>query len=76
MAYPGGDAEMIRLRVLGDPRLMEQIRSAQPELAAAVNDPEKFGQVFQLMEQQRVEAEEQKQREIVSFSTRLVSAGS
>lgn len=63
---PGMDSEMIRLQVLGDPRLMNELRSSQPELAAAVNDPEKFGEVFQLMERQRAEAEKQKQREIVS----------
>jgi len=63
---PGMDPEMIRLQVLGDPRLMNDLRSSQPELAAAVNDPEKFGEVFQLMERQRAEAEKQKQREIVS----------
>ncbi|CAZ80380.1 unnamed protein product [Tuber melanosporum] len=60
----GMDSEMIRLQVLGDPRLMNELRNSQPELAAAANDPEKFGEVFQLMERQRAEAEKQKQREI------------
>lgn len=77
MAYPGRDSEMIRLQVLGDPRLMEELKSSQPELASAVNDPERFGQVFQLMEQRRAEAEKQKLREIVSFPVLLgnVEAG-
>lgn len=61
----GQDPELIRLQVLGDPRLMNQITESQPELAAAVNDPEKFSEVFRAMEQQRAEADRQKQREIV-----------
>lgn len=44
---------------------MTQIRESQPELAAAVNDPERFSEVFRAMEQQRAEADRQKQREIV-----------
>lgn len=46
---------------------MNQIRENQPQLAEAVNDPEKFGEVFRAMEQQRVDADRQKQREIVCF---------
>lgn len=63
----GYDPELIRLQILGDPRLMNQIRENQPELAEAANDPAKFGEVFRAMEQQRAEADRQKQREIVSF---------
>lgn len=65
--HGGQDPELIRLQVLGDPRLLSQIRESQPELAAAVNDPERFGEVFRMMEEQRAEADRQKQREIVSF---------
>lgn len=46
---------------------MTQIRESQPELAEAVNDPERFGEVFRMMEQQRADADRQKQREIVCF---------
>lgn len=63
----GQDPELIRLQILGDPRLMTQIRESQPELAEAVNDPERFGEVFRMMEQQRADADRQKQREIVCF---------
>ncbi|KAL7267825.1 DNA damage-inducible protein 1 [Rhizina undulata] len=58
------DSEMIRLRVLGDPSLMEELRGSQPELAGAVNDPEAFRNIFEAMERQRAEAELAKQREI------------
>lgn len=63
----GQDPELIRLQVLGDPRLLGQLRDSQPDLAASVNDPERFAETFQRMEQQRAEADRQKQREIVSF---------
>ena len=59
------DSETIRLQVLGDPRLMEELRQSQPDLAAAVNDPAMFRHVFALMGQQRREAERAKQLEIV-----------
>lgn len=67
----GYDPELIRLQILGDPRLINQIRENQPELAEAVNDPGRFGEVFRAMEQQRVEADRQKQREIVCFGHRI-----
>ena len=59
------DSEMFRLQVLGDPRLMEELRQSQPELVSAVNDPVRFRHVFALLEQQRREAERAKQLEIV-----------
>ncbi|KAF8426092.1 hypothetical protein BGX38DRAFT_1041753, partial [Terfezia claveryi] len=58
------DSEMIRLQVLGDPRLMEELRQSQPEMVAAVNDPVRFRHLFALLEQQRKEAERAKQLEI------------
>lgn len=58
------DSEMFRLQVLGDPRLMEELRQSQPELVSAVNDPVRFRHVFALLEQQRREAERAKQLEI------------
>ena len=65
------DAEMIRLQVLGDPRLLEELRQNNPELAAAVGDPARFRHAFAALEQQRLEAERAKQREIVgSHSSR------
>ena len=59
------DAEMIRLQVLGDPRLAEELRRSNPELSAAVNDPGRFRQLFEQLDQQRRQAEREKQREIV-----------
>ena len=65
------DAEMIRLQVLGDSRLIEELRHMNPELADAVNDPARFRQAFGSLERQRREAEAAKQREIVCLPPRL-----
>jgi DNA damage-inducible protein 1 len=60
------DSEMIRLQVLGNPQLMENLRQSNLELAEAVNNPERFHVLFRDMERKKQEAERQKQREIVS----------
>lgn len=65
------DAEMIRLQVLGDPRLMDELRRSQPQLAEAVSDPARFRREFEALEEQRKDAERQKQREIVGDSSLL-----
>ncbi|PHH76780.1 hypothetical protein CDD80_1230 [Ophiocordyceps camponoti-rufipedis] len=45
---PGGDndPEMVRLQVLGNPALRQQLQSQQPELAAAVDDPVRFARLL------------------------------
>jgi DNA damage-inducible protein 1 len=59
------DSEMIRLQAIGNPQLRDQLRNSNPELADALNDPDRFRTLLAQMEQQRREAEHQKQREIV-----------
>lgn len=65
------DAEMIRLQVLGDSRLIEELRQMNPELADAVNDPVRFRHAFESLERQKKEAEAAKQREIVCLPPHL-----
>ncbi|KAH0544323.1 hypothetical protein FGG08_001586 [Glutinoglossum americanum] len=60
----GPDPEVIRLQILGDPRMLSEIRAQNPELAAAVDDPGRFRNVFQSMQRQQAEAERNRQREI------------
>jgi len=43
--------------------MMNQLREEQPELASAVNDPQRFSQIYQLLDQRRREDELEKQRE-------------
>ncbi|OAA81494.1 hypothetical protein LEL_01039 [Akanthomyces lecanii RCEF 1005] len=40
------DPEMIRLQVLGDPNLRQQLQRQHPELAAAVEDPARFAGIL------------------------------
>ena len=60
----GQDPELLRLQALGDPRVLQQIRSVNPELASVVQDPARFRQVLQNMERTTQEQEAQKHREM------------
>lgn len=40
------DPELIRLQVLGDPALRQQLQRQHPELAAAVDDPARFASIL------------------------------
>ncbi|KAI1155178.1 hypothetical protein F4825DRAFT_82763 [Nemania diffusa] len=41
------DPELIRLQVLGDPALRAQLQRLNPALAAVIEDPQRFAQLFQ-----------------------------
>ncbi|OCH95925.1 hypothetical protein OBBRIDRAFT_445220 [Obba rivulosa] len=52
------DAEMMRLQLLGDPQIMEQLRQTNPEIAAAAeSDPVRFAELLRLTRQRHLEAE-------------------
>jgi DNA damage-inducible protein 1 len=57
------DSEMIRLQLLGDPTMLSQIRTQNPQLAAVVNDPSAFREQFNAIHRQRQEMENARQRE-------------
>ncbi|KZT42950.1 hypothetical protein SISSUDRAFT_798445 [Sistotremastrum suecicum HHB10207 ss-3] len=58
------DPEMMRLQILGDPELMQQLRAAQPDLAhAAQHDPARFAEGLRHMRARQNEVEAQRQRE-------------
>jgi len=71
---PGGrqveqDAEMMRLQLLGDPQLMQQLRATQPEIAdAAQNDPAKFAQLLRQTRDRNTQAELARLREIEALN--------
>ncbi|KFY28646.1 hypothetical protein V491_00365 [Pseudogymnoascus sp. VKM F-3775] len=44
------DPEVIRLQLLGNPRMRQEVQRAQPELAAAVENPQRFAQLFRQMQ--------------------------
>lgn len=58
------DTEMVRLQILGDPRLMTELKQTQPALAQAVNNPTDFARELQEVEQKRQTAEREKQVEM------------
>jgi DNA damage-inducible protein 1 len=50
------DPEFVRLQLLGDPRQQEILRGRQPDLAAALDNPIRFGQIYrQLVDRDRQE---------------------
>jgi len=57
------DAEVIRLQLLGNPHMRQEALRAQPELAAAIENPERFAQLFrQMQDQERRERVMRQQR--------------
>ncbi|KAJ2907397.1 putative dna damage-inducible protein 1 protein [Zalerion maritima] len=40
------EAETLRLRILGDPSMRAQMESEMPQIAAALNDPQRFAQLL------------------------------
>lgn len=57
------DAEVIRLQLLGNPHMRQEALRAQPELAAAIESPERFAQLFrQMQEHERRERAMRQQR--------------
>ncbi|KAL8906696.1 MAG: hypothetical protein Q9207_001882 [Kuettlingeria erythrocarpa] len=62
-----GDASQLNSRgqmALGNPVILNQIRSQNGDLADAVNDSSRFSQIYEQMLRQRDENEAQKQREL------------
>lgn len=62
-----GDAETLRLQVLGDPILRQQISATNPALANAIDDSAAFGRQYQLLR----DGEEQHKRQVAEQIARL-----
>ena len=58
------EAETIRLQALGEPRVLEQLRNANPPLAAAVDNPQTFGRLWAELRNAQQDQEQEKQRRI------------
>lgn len=60
----GQDPEMIRLQILGNQSLRQQLTRQHPELAAAVDDPARFARIFQDSQDREQRERLERQREI------------
>ncbi|KAF4953378.1 hypothetical protein FGADI_6015 [Fusarium gaditjirri] len=58
------DPELIRLQILGQPALRQQLQSQHPELAAAVDNPARFAQIFHDSQNREQRERQERQREI------------
>ncbi|KAF9881929.1 DNA damage-inducible protein 1 [Colletotrichum karsti] len=66
---PGGqDPELIRLQILGDPNLRAEATRQQPQLAAALEDPQRFAQLFNDSYDREQREREERQREIARLN--------
>lgn len=58
------DPELIRLQVLGDPNLRSELQRTSPGLAAVLDDPRRFNQLFRELSEQQEQARLSRMREI------------
>lgn len=58
------DPEFIRLQILGNPALRQQVQQQNPDLAAALDDPARFGQILQSSYDREQRERIERQREI------------
>jgi len=66
---PGGqDPELIRLQILGDPNLRAEATRQQPQLAAALDDPQRFAQLFNDSYDREQREREERQRQIARLN--------
>jgi DNA damage-inducible protein 1 len=62
------DPEVIRLQLLGNPRMRQEVSRAQPELADAVENPQRFAQLFRQMQDQERRERMMRQQHIADLN--------
>ncbi|KAE9363056.1 hypothetical protein N431DRAFT_356933, partial [Stipitochalara longipes BDJ] len=62
------DPETIRLQLLGNPEMRQQAISQRPELAAVIDNPERFAQVLREMQEQEREEQMRRRQQIADLN--------
>ena len=63
-AQGGPDPEAVRLQVLGNPQTQENLRKSRPDMYAAMNDPARWRQAFDMERRREAEADRERQQQI------------
>jgi DNA damage-inducible protein 1 len=58
------DPELLRLQVLGNPNMRQQVQNQNPELAAALEDPARFAQILRSSYDREQRERQERQREL------------
>jgi DNA damage-inducible protein 1 len=62
------DPETLRLRVAGDPRARADVQSQHPQLAAVIDDPQRWREVYLQVQHQQANMDLSRQREIAALN--------
>lgn len=62
------DPETIRLQLLGNPEMRQQAISTRPELAAVIDSPERFAQLFRQMQEQERQEQMRRRQQIADLN--------
>ncbi len=60
----GPDPERLRLHIVGDPRMLEEVRRQDPELANSANNKEQFHALWDRKQRQLAQAQAEKEAEL------------
>jgi DNA damage-inducible protein 1 len=58
------DPERLRLHIVGDPRMLDEVRRQDPELAAAANNPQQFHSLWNQKQRSLAQAQAEKEAEL------------